>query len=61
VTYRVVVYGGGQYDDSDKEMAYLDAKRWSAGEYAGTEVHLFHDKRLVRIYYDGRLTENMEE
>lgn len=59
--YHVGVYGSGVYLDSDKELAYLEAKRWSAGEYRGTEVWVYRDKMLVRKYYDGRLSENFEE
>jgi hypothetical protein len=59
--YSVAVYGGGEYLDSDKEMAYLEAKRWSVGQYLDTEVWVFHNDDLVRKYYNGHLSENYEE
>jgi hypothetical protein len=59
--YWAEVYGAREYADSDKELAFLEAKRYSAGECRGTEVHLMHDGKLARIYYDGHLTENFEE
>jgi hypothetical protein len=42
-------------------MAYLEAKRASVGQYLDTEVWVFHDKTLVRKYYNGHLSENYEE
>lgn len=59
--YIVGVYEGGEYPDSDKEMAYLEAKRLSAGQYLDTEVWVWHDEVLVRKYYCGYLSENYEE
>ncbi len=58
--YYAEVYGHSNFADSDKELAFLEAKRYSAGEYSGTEVHLMHDGKLARIYYDGKLSESFE-
>lgn len=59
--YWPEVWGHGVYQDTDKELAILEAKRWSAGQYAGTEVRLMHDGKIARIYYDGHLSETREE
>lgn len=58
--YRVAALGGGTFLDSDKEMAYLDAKRLSVSTYSGTEVWVYRDKKLVKKYYDGVLSEDYE-
>jgi hypothetical protein len=55
------VYGHAVFGEGDKELAILECKRYSSGEYAGTEVRLIHNGKIARIYYDGHLCENMEE